>query len=281
MIMTRNLDGRIVMPFLVMGVAMSGASASAGDPAQDISLQPILRLTFDELPEDDLTDKTIIGTGSASARAALATFGEGGLERVMGPGGEGDHALKFVDANPPGGTRDQGGQLTVPVPAVTGDYTLAFFIKPDGLQAGWDIVLEAPGPLGRIHFGRAPTDAGTTTLQVKLGDRPATVDLPAGHWSHLALTYDDDAGHNGLGLAQLYLDGQRVEYRNNQYIGTDKDDLAGPEGGELVIGAGANHHRPFHGSMDDLVIFDQALTAEQVQQLATPTNPARKPAEPE
>ena len=80
-----------------------------------------------------------------------------------------------------------------------------------------------------------------------------------GEWKHLAITYDGSGKAAGL---KIFLNGKAAE------VETLKDNLTGStkNDAELFIGSKATG-RAYSGGIDDLRLYDCALTAEQVEQL--------------
>lgn len=95
-----------------------------------------------------------------------------------------------------------------------------------------------------------------------------------GHWVHLAFTHADD------GTTRLFVDGVPVA------------ETKAPPGGNgmvhtpLVVGAGVNHQpgtvrqpRPgqrFTGLVDEVVVYDRALSTEEIAWLAATVSPTRE-----
>ena len=80
-----------------------------------------------------------------------------------------------------------------------------------------------------------------------------------GEWKHLAITYDGSGKAAGI---KVFFNGKAVELeaQNDSLSGSIKNDA------ELFIGSKATG-RAYSGSIDDLRLYDCALTAEQVDQL--------------
>ena len=79
-------------------------------------------------------------------------------------------------------------------------------------------------------------------------------DIPANTWSHVAMTYDNVTGAN-----ILYLDGQQVGSRTRLggIFASDKNVRIGLQGSMAP--------RPFPGLIDEVEIFDRALSAGEIQ----------------
>jgi hypothetical protein len=94
-----------------------------------------------------------------------------------------------------------------------------------------------------------------SALQIRTRER-----LALGDWHHLALTYDGSGRAAGL---KLYLNGQR----HNAEIVQDRLTGSIQTGAELQIG-NKQLGPPYKGQVDDLRLYDRALDAEEIAQLA-------------
>jgi hypothetical protein len=74
-------------------------------------------------------------------------------------------------------------------------------------------------------------------------------------YTHLAITYD------GAGRLEFYVDGQ-LQASSSSYL------LGGPNDGDLTIGGSDGCGNTFPGVIDELRIYDRAITAEEVRILA-------------
>jgi hypothetical protein len=135
------------------------------------------------------------------------------------------------------------------------------------------LVLDAGRPFfGLIHFW--PGNA----LAVRAKDP-----LPVGKWSHVAVSYDGSSRASGVGL---WVDGRRVEvevvrdhlYRDIRHRGEWGDSGAGSL--SLTLGARFRDNGFRKGRIDDLRVYDVALTSWEVRQLAggpsAPTDDERR-----
>ncbi len=79
-------------------------------------------------------------------------------------------------------------------------------------------------------------------------------------WKHLAITYDGSGKASGI---RVFFNGKPIE------VETQKDSLSGSikNDADLFIGSKATG-RAYSGNIDDLRLYDCALTAEQIDQLA-------------
>jgi len=102
---------------------------------------------------------------------------------------------------------------------------------------------------------RIAGDSPDQAIEIRTRER-----LRFGDWHHVALTYDGSGKAAGLGL---YLNGVRVD--------TDvaRDALSGTCATDAPLRVGAKAlGRPFVGQLDDLRLYNRALTPQQVEDLA-------------
>jgi len=94
-------------------------------------------------------------------------------------------------------------------------------------------------------------------------DAMAAYTLPINTWSHLCATY------SGAQTAEFYVNGQKLG--TPAWIGSSNTLALNTTSGSLVIGAVNNTNNLFYwnGKIDDVRIYNNALTAAQIRQLAT------------
>lgn len=223
--------------------------------------RPVARYAFD-LVEGGRSPNAISTNGAA----------EGAVRLVDGPRGkalefEGDDAVVCKGV----------GRF-----ARTDPFTIGLWVKPAELRAravvfhrsvawtdsgsrGYELVLDAGRPFfGLIHFW--PGNA--------IGIR-ARQALPVGGWSHVTVTYDGSSRAEGV---RLYVDGKPAEVevvRDNLYKDIrHRGEWGDSDGNGLSLSLGArfrdNGFR--RGQVDDLAVFDVALTAGEVRRLAGATD---------
>ena len=88
-----------------------------------------------------------------------------------------------------------------------------------------------------------------------------------GEWHHLAYTYGGNGQHH------LYVDGVLTDGRSE--LGGPIDTVLS---GKLMIGGHPGSVGPNGGYLDDVRIYGRALTAEEIQELAVPSNTDKAPA---
>jgi hypothetical protein len=154
---------------------------------------------------------------------------------------------------------------------IAGAITLAAWVKPTG--AGWDAIL-AKSPLD----GSAPNHAGSFEFRIEDGGRrlqflhqQGGVDDTVGYsstgtvnsesWSHVAVTVVDSAAVN------FYINGAlagTATHNGNFGALTSSPLYIGNRGDFASLGT------PFDGLIDDVRVYNEALTAQQIQDLFGP-----------
>jgi hypothetical protein len=142
--------------------------------------------------------------------------------------------------------------------------------------AAWINMATDPPPLGFEHlFGRRPFDcSGNIGYQVLVAKDPTTGNnnlifggvpgtggiggnIVAGNWTHVVTTFDGTTG-------------TFVIYVNGVAVGTSPSGelLGGPLTAPVDIHIGTScQNFPFHGLMDEVQVYNRALSATEVQQL--------------
>ena len=98
--------------------------------------------------------------------------------------------------------------------------------------------------------------SGASNASVLTSQQP----LPIGQWFHLTASYDYVT--DGTSIMKLYLDGQEVASRSNAY---------GPvQGNQQPLDIGryywsSGYARYLQGRLDELRVFDTALTTNEIQ----------------
>lgn len=139
-------------------------------------------------------------------------------------------------------------------------HTLATWIKVVALPANraWIALLGNAGA-GAHHW--LLNSAGTTQFGVWNGTQKQPV-LPVGEWHHVAVTFD------GTNLA-AYVDGVEV--------GTAAPASFNLQGVPFTVAQAHNNENFFNGILDDVRIYDRALTAAEVQYLSDGNGPPAAP----
>jgi hypothetical protein len=171
--------------------------------------------------------------------------------------------MVFVETN---GSETEDGTMNL-----TGSFTMAFWLWYDGNGLGgarcpsYPTLLAKPG----AYMAQAPKNAGADYW---LWDNPgdpglevgldADSSLPLDQWVHVAFTFDV-----GAGIPKLYVNGVAQAaapdwYSHTPYPATAWDLFIGHYPWESP--ADDYWYREFSGKMDDVAIFDAALTPEQI-----------------
>ena len=143
---------------------------------------------------------------------------------------------------------------------ITDAITVTAWIKPNASQSGYKRLIEKHYA-SSWYFGYSSGANGLSTY-INGGQRALTSTgiLTVGEWKHVAFTYDKDAG--GTDEVKIYLNGAvRATGNYSSAIGTDNRDIAI---GRYKYGSGY----AFNGSIDDVRIYNSALSAEDVAALA-------------
>jgi len=145
-------------------------------------------------------------------------------------------------------------------------FTLALWAKSNGGAGAWnspvtsrhDLYNEGEASQGYLIYDNNP--AGVWTFWSGNGDVAGNwqiLDGPAanlGEWDHLAITYDNESE-----MKKLYVNGELAVEANDSVFPNDTT--------PLNIGAGADFGGTFHfkGDLDDIGLWDRALSLEDIQ----------------
>lgn len=137
-------------------------------------------------------------------------------------------------------------------------HTIAAWVKPAsfGEASGGRIVDKDPGAGGYALF--LQNNAGERCIRAFCGATGHNSNLgiiQLGVWQHVAVTYDKDAGSNQVKF-----------YYNGVAVGTSTDTDANTNtSASLRIGSNVAGDRAFHGKIDEVKVYDRALTATEIQ----------------
>jgi hypothetical protein len=240
------------MPFLRTVISVLGAVASLAylSTAAQAADSPVAAYGFEETSGATVMDSAaspVNGTISGATRVAGGRFG-----RALSFDGAND-LVRITDA----------AKLDL-----TTGMTLEAWVKP-ALNGGWRTVLlkERPGDLAYALYGTAP-GAPSAQLTTPAGGDYRTADaataLPLNSWSHLAATYDG-------ALLRLFVNG--VQVATHGYAGSLPTSAS-----DLFIGGNSVWTEFFEGLIDEVRIYDRALTAGEIQaDMAAPVVPGSQP----
>ncbi|HEY2783797.1 MAG TPA: DUF1553 domain-containing protein [Fimbriiglobus sp.] len=151
-------------------------------------------------------------------------------------------------------------------------FTFAFWIKSPAARSPRAVVL---------HHSKAPVDAGSRGYEILLENGNVAVGLhhmwpgnslkvrtakpiPENEWTYLAVTYDGSSTASGLAI---YINGDRAELKTIR-DGLTKDITYGGGEPNLTLGYRFRDNGFKGGSVDDLRIYDRALSPLEVARLA-------------
>ncbi|MFW6161613.1 MAG: LamG domain-containing protein [Planctomycetota bacterium] len=199
------------------------------------------------------------GLDEASASQPALDYSPNGLDGtylpgvtpgVPGPQGFGT-AAQFDD-----GGGSLGGVINVGNPGqiadLTNNFTIAAWINPERLGGVRRIFSkDRSGGNASFGFGTTGDELRFTTYGIQ-DYNTSGVDLLTGEWQHVAVVFDPE------NTAHFYLDGELVQ----SIIGPAP---ANPTGtGDFFIGSDVFGLEDWHGRIDDLVLWDAALTSDQI-----------------
>ena len=154
-----------------------------------------------------------------------------------------------------------GGRITLPpCDITTGNpgFTLALWCRPGTVHAGERVLIaKTSGPDAADHiWSLSLVNATALRFRLKAGGTTTTLDTPgssvfSGTWYHVAATYDGS-------MMRLYLNGSLISF-------TARSGLIGfhPQA-PASMGARAGGEAPYGGYLDDVRIYDRALSAMDV-----------------
>ena len=241
-----------------MGPLLQARATQADDPAArwELALSAEARKKLAQtglalhLPLDEGKGETV-----ADARGTTRGIIKGNAKWTAGKFGK---ALEFdgstyVDLGPAGVLDSQAPfTLSAWVFPTGGDgHTILSKIDDQNAYRGYDFLLEGGGKLACHLVHHWPDDA----LKV-MTKKPIALNA----WHHVAVTYD--GSRKAIGV-RIYVDGQAVplDVTNDQLKGSLQSPIA------LHVGK-RGHSLPFKGKIDEVQIFQQQLTADEVARLA-------------
>jgi hypothetical protein len=151
-------------------------------------------------------------------------------------------------------------------------FSFAFWIKPPAKPTPRAVVL---------HHSKAPVDAGSRGYEILLEDGRVALGLhhmwpgnslkvrtskpiAADEWTHLVVAYDGSSSAKGV---TVYVNGERVDTETIR-DGLTKDITYGDGEPNLALGFRFRDNGFKGGAVDELRVYDRALTAPEAAQLA-------------
>ncbi|HZF00676.1 MAG TPA: LamG domain-containing protein [Methylomirabilota bacterium] len=165
----------------------------------------------------------------------------------------------------------------------THQLTFTVWIKPNSIPSEFPVLLskggnQSPGAYGGYEF-LLNANGDNDLLFVSGGTEIVThnangrwINNHLGEWIHVAFTIDDQTK-----IAQFYINGQPT---NDAFNEGTSDDINFDVPNNLYIGvpdpaSNANRSK-FDGTMQNLMLFNRALTAEEIQKIYQSTNPSKE-----
>lgn len=222
-----------VLGLMLVGVAFSGQAAL------------IAHWTFDESTEGQVVDLVAGYTGVLN----------GGVTRIPGKVGAG--ALQFDGDS---GYVEISSSINSPLELVDTPYTISFFAKYEGSGPGvarainMDDGEDYSGGYSIVFYPGATVGLGLTHNSDHQPQNSNVALFSGAEWQHIAVVWD--------GTTRLvYVDGLlRASLPTVGNLTSDHDD-------PLWFGSIPKYGQYFQGALDDIRIYDSALTAEEVGQL--------------
>jgi Concanavalin A-like lectin/glucanases superfamily/Bacterial Ig-like domain/Bacterial Ig domain len=138
---------------------------------------------------------------------------------------------------------------------LTTGMTLSAWVNPDQLNGAWRTVLFKDGSGDLVYGLYAQEGAALPAGSLSVGGAPrilrGTSQLPLSTWSHLAYTYDG-------ATERLYVDGTLV-------ANVARSGSIATSNGALRIGRNTHFGEAFRGLIDELRVYDRALSQAEIQ----------------
>ncbi|WP_307448698.1 LamG-like jellyroll fold domain-containing protein [Microbacterium proteolyticum] len=249
------------LALLVAATLTTGVLTTSAAPAVAAVPSPILSYDF--------SASAAVGAGVAAgstvsdgAGAHAGTVRGTGATVVAGPRGGGDKALRL-----PGGAAGSNAAFVEIAPGLTTnattDVTMSAWMRWEGNQScAWAYTL---GQSSDRYLFTTPECGGRLIGAVKAGsEQRASDDAPAavGRWSHVAVVL-----RSGVSVS-TYVDGELAQTTPTGATGAA---TVGTSTFSGLLGKSFYGPDPFFiGALDDVHVYDQALTAAQVKEDAAP-----------
>jgi len=234
---------KVLMILAVAALALAGCSDSSTDPSEPLTYPDIPGIVVFYDFNGDLDNETSGDHGAT--RDGRPSYTE---DRHGNP----DSALLVVTG---------GSQVQVadhPDLDITDAITLAAWVNPDVNFGTYNTVVDKDYNLAYSMGVDARTAPDTTVFRGSIADvnrwSDACVPIGVDTWTHIVFTYEDATGEGKF-------------YANGNYAGTHtRSSTLGTSDAPLWIGK-SYHGDGFYGIIDQVAIFDRALTAQEVQEL--------------
>ena len=223
----------------------------------------------------------ISGAVSSDAVIAVWTFDEGTGDTAADSSGNGNDASvgsgapQWVDGKFGGAMQFNGGdaedgdwiETAAPVVVDTVDFSMGCYVNPGDAQKTWTNILSSHQEPPRRGMSFEQIENNVNLFGIAIGDGPnwagnGNVQLDTGVWNHMTFVRSGDKGY--------------------WYFNGAPDEFVGPGGeaqlasGDPVVAATAPFrignwilgNREFNGAVDDAFLFERALSAEEVANIA-------------
>jgi hypothetical protein len=120
-----------------------------------------------------------------------------------------------------------------------------------------------PNVTGEKYYVRAHPDGENCYLRIEVagGQCYGVTNVCDGEWHHLTVVFPE--GSDSVKDHLLYVDG----ILEGEHLGNDQDMNTNNAEQEVHIGAPLAHHEFANGLMDEVAIFNVALTEEQIKEV--------------
>jgi hypothetical protein len=252
----------------------SGASTTKAASTTVTKLTPPPVANFSAAPTTGPAPLPVQSTDAMGLVAAYS-FDEDSGTTVTDVSGQGNHGTlteatwttqgKFGAALAFNGTTSWVTVPDDPSLDLTTGMTLEAWVYPTVTLTGWRTVIqkeEPEGPDGVVYFLQANSDMNQPATGMSINGEEilyGRTSLVAGSWTHLAATYDGT-------WQRLYING--VEVAQQMQTG-----LIASSSGDLSIGGDSVWKQYFQGRIDEVRIYNRALSASEIQaDMDTPIN---------
>ncbi len=144
--------------------------------------------------------------------------------------------------------------------------TVSAWIRPDGTSDGSIVAAMGDNPIGSgwglfVRGGKLwwHMSQRWSDLSVRVASKR---DIDPGKWQHVLLTYDGQRKAKGL---RMYIDGAREEFD----VLFDNLDWPSRSNASLKVGGGGGLDNRFRGLIDEVRVYDRALSIEECRALAS------------
>lgn len=207
---------------------------------------------------------------------AVWTLDEGSGDTVMDSSGNGnDGAIangdpEWVDGKFGSAMRFDGEDdwvaMNAPVVVDTVDFTMGCWVNPGDTQKTWANILSShvEPPRRGISFEQTADNVNLFGIAIGDGENWAgggTVQLVEGEWNHMAFVRSGATGY-------WYYNGAPDDFNPEVALASDLPVVAATHNFQIGAWPPAGADRAFNGTVDDAFIFERALSAEDIAQIA-------------